>query len=186
MDSTESDLATAWRAVSLGQASEQQRIELAIRTGRSKASAFVPQLRKLLRDEDPEVRFYALQALVLNLKQKDSQMAEVCWRFLEEDPDEDVRSMAIDCLGSIHFGSGDRRAFERLVRVMKDPTQSEYVQQSAYSALFKLAGRPPTEWPGFGVSWRELDKLQIDWAKVAELEDSLDSLNDPELLDDRG
>ena len=175
----EEALAARWREVALGRASEQQKIETASRTGKSKATAFIPQLRELLRDEDPEVRYYALQALVLDLKQKDSEMAGVCWRFLEEDPEKDVRSMAAACLGSIYFGSGDRRVFERLVRVMKDPRQPDYAQRGAYSALFSVAGRHPNEWPGHGVSWREPD-VPIDWAKVAELEDSLDALIEPQ------
>lgn len=171
------ELAPRWRDVGLGRASDQEKIDLACETAEAAATAFIPQLRELLRDADSEVRYYALQALVLDLKQKGSDMAGICWGFLEEDPDEDVRSMATACLGSIYFGSGDRRAFERLVSVMKDPRQSEYVQRRAYSALFSVAGRHPNEWPGLGVSWREPD-VPIEWAKVAELEDSLDALSE--------
>lgn len=172
------ELAHTWREVELGRASAQEKIDLACQTAEAGATRFISQLRELLRDEDSEVRYYALQSLVLDLKQKGSDMASICWELLEEDPDEDVRSMATACLGSIYFGSRDRRVFRKLTTIAKDSKQPEYVRWRAYGALFKIAGRPPSEWPGFRVSWRELDQVQIDWAKVAELEDSLDAVNE--------
>lgn len=173
MSASGQSLAQRWRSVALGKAGSQEKIDLAWESGESKASEFAPQLRHLLRDHNEEVRYYALQALVLELREHDPEIQEVCWRLLEEDGDDDVRSMAARCLGRILSGSGDRETFSRLVQILKDQSQPSRVQRSAYEALFDLAGRPPREWPSLQVSWRRLHEMEIDWAKVAELEDSI-------------
>ncbi|MGD2114649.1 MAG: HEAT repeat domain-containing protein [Acidobacteriota bacterium] len=175
MSASEQSLAQRWRSVALGKAGSQEKIDLAWETGESKSTEFAPELRRLLEDDDEEVRYYTLQSLVLQLHEHDSDIQQVCWRLLETDDDDDVRSMAATCLGRIYSGSGDLRVFSRLVEVLKDQNQSGGVQRSAYEALFDLAGRPPREWPSLQVSWRRLHEMEIDWAKVAELEDSINA-----------
>lgn len=166
---TKKQLESLWDGLTNVSASTQAKIDLAVRTGESRISTFRPQLRGLLTDRDPQVRYYALQALVIDLHDHDPEVIQACWSFLACDPDEDVRSMAATCLGSIHFASGDRQTFDRLVEVLEQTRQSPNVRLSTYVALFQVAGRKPEEWPGFRVPWRQLKDIQVDWQKVAEL-----------------
>lgn len=167
------ELAELWRRVQLGRASEQERIDSAFLTGDQKARAFLPQLKALLRDESEMVRYFTLQALVLDLKEKTPEMAEWCWRLLETDPEEDVRSMAATCLSSIYFGKKRKDVFARFARILRSEEESGYVKGSVYSALHKLAGLPPREWPGLWEPRKVFEESDIDWGKVAALEDMM-------------
>ena len=100
-------------------------------------------------------------------------MRDICWNLLREDSDEDVRAMAATCLGSIYLGARSVNAFRQLVRELKNPRQPPSVKDSLYTALFKVAGRPPLEWPGLQSPWKALKESYIDWDKVAWLEDQL-------------
>jgi hypothetical protein len=162
-----------WRRIDLGTAEEQEKIDGAVLAGESHDSAFVPRLLSLLTDQSGQARYYALQSLVLDLKQKDDEVRDLCWNLLGKDSDEDVRAMAATCLGSIYLGTRSANAFHQLVRELKDPHQPSSVKGSLYTALFKVAGRPPLEWPGLQSPWKTFKESGIDWDKVAWLEDQL-------------
>ncbi|MFY9824614.1 MAG: hypothetical protein WAM82_24770 [Thermoanaerobaculia bacterium] len=97
-------------------------------------------------------------------------MRERCWQLLREDPDEDVRAMAAACLGSQYFGTKSRQVFRRLVQELKQPEQP---LETIYRALFKLAGAPPSQWPAHLPLGRIFQESDIDWAKIAWLEDQM-------------
>jgi HEAT repeats len=170
---TSQDLAALWRKIQLAQASEQERIDAAFLTGDQHAHAFLPQVKNLLHDDAEMVRYFALQALVLDLKEKTPQAADVAWRLLETDPSEDVRSMAATCLSSIYFGQKRRDIFDRFAKILRNDREGGHVKGSVYSALHQLAGLPPREWPGLWGPRKVFEESDIDWGTVAALEDTM-------------
>jgi hypothetical protein len=163
-----------WRKIALGLASDQEKIDAAVLTGQRGDRKYVPRLLLLLGDPDGEVRYYALQTLVIDLKQFDKAVEERSWKALCEDQDEDVRSMAATCLGKIYFNSRSRSVFIRLLDQLKAPGQPDSAKGLIYSALFKVAGRPPSEWPGLLSPRKVFERSDIDWNKVAWLEDQME------------
>lgn len=159
-----------WRRTKEGIATERERTEAAFLAGELRDVAATPQLVALLDDDAAQVRYYALQALVLDLHVRDTTMAESCWRLLTNDPDDDVRSMATTCIGNIYFGSRRKVVFQRVVELLKSDTLSDFVKGGLYSALFKLAGLPPREWPGLWSPRKVFEESDVDWTKIAELE----------------
>ena len=164
-----------WRRVTLGLADAQEKIEASWLAGESRETKYIEPLVKLLNDDEEQVRYFALQALVLDLQQIDKRAADLCWRLLNEDPDIDVRSMAATCLGKILFNSWSLENFHKLVDQLKGPGQTPHVKGAIYDALFKVAGRPPSEWPRGQLGRREFEESDIDWAKVIWLEDLIRS-----------
>lgn len=162
-----------WKLLDAGRSTPQDRIDAVCLAGTLRDSSAIPRVWRLTRDEDEEVRYYALQTLVLDLKVKTSEAADLCWRLLEKDPDEDVQSMAAACLGSIFFGTDRVDVFQRLRRHLAGEAMPLLVKGTIYSALFKLAGRPPSEWPSLTGPRKVFEEADIDWQKVAELEDEV-------------
>lgn len=167
-------LSELWRRIGLGIAEEQEKIEVASLSGKSKDSRYIPRLLQLLTDKDEQVRYYALQSLVFDLQQTDKVMEDHCWRLLREDPDEDVRAMAAAGLGKIYFASLLPEAFRQLLAELKNPYQSVSVKGSIYGTLFKVAARPPSEWPGLHGPRKVFEESDIDWEKLAWLEDQME------------
>lgn len=167
------DMAKGWQYLAAGSLSEQEKIDLVVSTGRKHARQFTEQVRALLDDQSNLVRYYALQTLVIDLKAHGPEVETTCWSYLENDPDEDMRSMAATCLGSLKAGTGEARSFHRLVSRLRGHEPSAHVRRRIYSALFQLSGKPPSEWPEFGISWRDLDKIEIDWEKIKGFEQDL-------------
>ncbi len=162
-----------WKLVDSGRSSSQDRIDAVTLAGRLGDRAAVPRVWRLTADEDEEVRYYALQTLVLDLRAKTGETADLCWRLLERDRDEDVQSMAAACLGSIFLGTNRVDVFQRLAEKLRSRSVSGFVKSSIYGALFSLAGRPPAEWPNLMGPRRVFDETHIDRQKVAELEDEV-------------
>jgi len=162
-----------WRRIDSGLADEQEKIDTAVRSGESKQERYIPLLVRLLDDEASQVRYYALQSLVLDLRQKDSFMEARCWQLLKEDPGEEVRGMAAACLGSIYLNKRSAHVFRQLLGELEGMSQSPVVKASIYTSLFKLAGRPPMEWPGLKGPARVFDEGDIDWEKIAWLQDQM-------------
>lgn len=175
MKGKEDALNELWKKVTLGVAREQERIDAAFLSGENKDNGSIPRLLRLLGDDAALVRYYALQSLILDLEQKDDVMRERCWKILREDPDEFVRMMAGTCLGNIYFAVKSRRVFAMFVRELKNPKQPWGAKDLIYSALFKLAGRPPLEWPGDSGPRKAFEESDIDWEKVAWLEDQMEN-----------
>ena len=162
-----------WKLVDSGRSSPQDRIDAATLAGKLGDRSAIPRVWRLMADEDEEVRYYGLQTLVLDLKAKTGETADLCWRLLERDRDEDVQSMAAACLGSIFLGTNRVDVFQRLAEKLRSSSISGFVKGSIYGALFSLAGRPPAEWPNLTGPRRVFQETDIDWQKVAELEDEV-------------
>ncbi len=82
--------------------------------------------------------------------------------------------MAATCLGSMYFGTSSHAAFSQLLYELKSPEQPTGAKSMLYSALFNVAGRPPREWPGLHPPWKAFKESDIDWEKVAWLEDQME------------
>jgi hypothetical protein len=164
-----------WQMIDQGLAGDQEKVDAAALAGKSRDPRHAPRLHRLLDDEDEQVRYYALSSLVLNLQQKDAAMEKRCWKLLQQDPDEDVRGMAAACLGSIYFGTLSARIFRQFLEELKSPEQPLRVKDTIYSTLFQIAGRPPLEWPGAQLPWKVFEESDIDWEKIAQLEDQMEN-----------
>jgi hypothetical protein len=169
MAANENDLEGMWGQIALGKASEQQKIDAAWETGRARASRYRGAVEKLLEDPEGQVRYYALQCLILDLQQTDNDIQARCWQLLRTDPDEDVRAMASACLGGIFQGSRSTEAFSLLEAELRSPAHSEYVKGAIFTSLFGVVGRPAAEWPGLLDSARTFSGSEVEWARVASL-----------------
>lgn len=130
----------------------------------------VALVRLLADDPDEIVRYNALCSLVLKLGHRTADVHELCWRRLEEDPDGDVRRMALSCLSSIHFGDNDLTFFGRLEQILRSVDCPPDLLETAYQAMFEVVGLPPSEWPDPVARGTEPMKPdEIDWMKVAKL-----------------
>lgn len=171
--SDQAKLQELWKVVDAGDSSPQDRIDALALSGRLRERKSIQRVRELTRDDDEEVRSFALQTLVLDLDDKTDESAELCWRLLENDLDEDVQATAATCLGGIFFGTNRVDIFKRLAERLRTDTPTSYVKGAIYGALFRLAGRPPSEWPGLIGPRRVFEESDIDWGRVAELEDAV-------------
>ena len=162
-----------WRKVELREATPDERVDAVCEAGASKDARFLPKVKALFKDEDEQVRYYALQAAVIDLKDKSPEIVKTCWDFIRSDPDDDVRLMATTCLGHIFFNSRDPQLFRRVRSLLDSRDLSAFVKGGLYSMLFKVAGRPPREWPGLFEPRKVFEETDIDWAKLAWLEDQL-------------
>ena len=170
------DLERLWNKIESYLAVVQERIDAAALSGESKDLRYVPKLLYLMDDEDSQVRYFALQSLVLDLQQTDSSMQDLCWSLLRFDSDEDVRRMAAACLGKIFFGTRSNQIFRRLLAELEDPGQPPAVKGAVHRALFQIAGRPPLEWPSLLGPRKVFEEADIDWEKIAWLEDQMNKI----------
>jgi hypothetical protein len=147
-----------------GKASEQEKIDFLFAWKRQGGEGPRSLLEQLAADESWEVRLYALQTMVLDLKIKDQAAADLCWAALEHDPDESVRGMAAGCLGSIFFNSNRKDVARRLKRAFDRPSCDAGIQWSIYDSLLGLVGRPPVGWnvPREEVLHRGPDKDRVE------------------------
>lgn len=173
LDAKRSKLRDLWRRIDAGESTPQDRVDALTLLGGLKDLSFVAKVLTLTSDDDDLVRYFALQTLVLDLGVKTSDVAGICWRFLTDDPDEDVRAMSAACLGSIFFGTRRLDVFRRLKDALQNRFLPSVVGGAIYDALFKLAGRSPTEWPGLVEPRRVFQARDVDWRKIDELEESV-------------
>lgn len=162
-----------WMRLDTGTATPQDRIDALTLAGRLKDQSSAPRVWRLTCDDDELVRYFAIQTLVLDLDVKTADAAELCWRLLDGDPDEDVQGMAATCLGNIFFGSGMFDVFERLKRLLRSTSLPGFVKGSIYRALFSVAGWPPSKWPGLTGPRKVFEETDIDWQKIDQLERSV-------------
>lgn len=164
-----------WARIRSGQATPQEKVDAASKAAESGDLAAIADVRRLVDDEDALVRYFSLQALVLEYGLKSSSTADLCWRLVANDPDQEVRAMAASCLGSLFFASRLREVFHGLKGLLRTAATPPRVKGALYRSLFQVVGRPPTEWPGIdtAASRKEFEESDIDWAAVTGLEAEL-------------
>jgi len=151
---------------STGEAQAEERLRLAVVAGELRDAGTINIVLSLIEDPDEQVRWYAVNSL---LKIDRSSSVHIFWDIFEKDPDEDVRSMAIACIGNSMIGSLDKSTFMRLKAALSRE-RSPLLKGSVYDSMLMVAAVQPSEWSLSKVSWRDLDKFEVDWAKVEELE----------------
>ncbi len=130
-----------------GLASSQEKIDfLFLLADVSRDQAPRSVVEALTTDLDEEVRLYALQTLVLDLKFKDEQSAELCWQALDRDPDDLVRGMGAACLGSIFFGSFRDDIVRRLREYFVLEGKYPGLQWALLDSMRALVGLSPESW----------------------------------------
>lgn len=168
----EPDLDKLWQKVDAGSATEQERVDAAVGSGKLERTSDVERLRNLLSDGAAEVRYFVFSSLILRLGDRSAATEAAAWSAIESDSDEDVRGMAATCVASILAECPSQKGFGRLVAALK-ATRNKRERESLYRALFIAARRSPQEWPGVLGSWRDSSEIEIDWTLVAELEDQV-------------
>jgi hypothetical protein len=127
-----------------------------------------------VRDEADNVRYFSLHALVHGLGERTPEMADICWRILSSDSDESVRHVAASGLGRIYFGQKRKDIFRRLADQLRSKEQTGHMKGGVYNAMHELAGCPPSEWPLAKFPRRVFEDSDIDWTRVAALEDAME------------
>ncbi len=179
METNVEELKRIAREINKGTATADDKVAFAAAAGAMVAREWLPTVRGLLLDPEPEVRKYAFQAVVLDFDIKDGEMLGLCRQRLLEDEDEDVRSMAATCLGSIGWNSRNSQLFGLLEQKLEDEAEEPWVRGSVYNALLSVMGVPPQDgW--FGVDLRvravfdptrDIDRDKLNSLKV-QLEDT--------------
>jgi HEAT repeat protein len=171
MEMREAQLELLWRNIADGAAPVQSKIDAAWVTGEMRAVKFIPCVEELLLDESEEVRYYALQCLVLDLHQVEHEAT--CWRFLRDDSSDDVRALAAACIGSIYEHSFAKATFDSLESELHSASQSPEVKGSVRTALRTITGLVPTD-PASLSSWtRPFGGAKDEWAEIQALRERL-------------
>lgn len=118
---------------------------------------------RYLDNLDPKLRCAAL-CLITNHWGANQQFADKCESIVQQDADQEVRGVALSCLGSYYSGSSDRRIGQLLADKVSDETEPEMVRQAAYLALFEFRKLPIDSWPRLS-SFRF--PADVDWFFVA-------------------
>ena len=134
------------RRVMTSTASEQEKIDFLCAWGRQGGEGPRSLLEELAADDSWEVRYYALQTMVLDLGITDQAAADLCWAALENDPDDSVKGMAAACLGNVFFNSYRGDVAHRLKRALDHASYDTGIRWSIYDSLLGLVGRPPVGW----------------------------------------
>lgn len=145
----------------------KQKIDLVNSISRNHERERVPELEAMLEDRCALVREAALQALVLDLGQ--SHLESRCWQILEDDEDEEVRAMAVNCIGSIHHNSRDSDIMSRLYEMMKNDNISTRIKAALYPAFLRVSGLSLLEWLDAVSGQGEFSEGSIDWSLVEKL-----------------
>ncbi len=165
-----------WQRVAKRIASDEERAHAARLASQVGQEADRPRLWALLEDSCSDVRDYSLKALAVQLADVSFQLEERCWKLLIYDPSEDVRARAARCLGRILWQRPSSVSFSQLVTQLKSPRESTVTKAAIYDSLFLIAHRPPGEWPGLSGPTRGFRNEDIDWNRVAYLEDQIRDL----------
>lgn len=134
----------------------------------------IPALLEALEDSCEEVRYAALFGLIHDLHKRDAEIEALCFQMMLSDSDSAVQQLAASSIGTINQGSRARELFHRLVGLLKSPELPEAAAQGAYWSLFVIAGTHPDLWPRSVRSGDLYVNPEIDWSKIAWLEDQLE------------
>jgi hypothetical protein len=90
-----------------------------------------------LQHPDPRARLGAI-ALVRDYWKPPADFAQLCEKLAREDPDLDVRCIALNSLISIYYGTWDVRIGRWLAGIVLDETEPLLFRKLAYCMLFSL------------------------------------------------
>jgi len=116
----------------------------------------------ILADPNPKRRLAALEILLHHWK-PDPKLAAACEKMVFDDPDGQVRVVALFALGICYNGSLDFRIGKLLASIVNDAAQPENFRKAAYTGLFHVRGLPVQSWPDPTTFRPDRD---VDWAFV--------------------
>lgn len=99
-----------------------------------------------LKHPDFKVRFVALNLLCSHWK-PDQNFAKTCECMAFNDPDLQIRGVALSALGTCYRGTNDSRVGKLLAAIVHDEQEPASIRSSAYLALFSVPGLI-ADWPG--------------------------------------
>lgn len=134
--------------------------------GEGNAQSTRPLVERYLTHEDPTVRYNALSALILDWGLEDHRAT--CIRMMHEDPDDDNRSLAIACLGSLDRATHNPDTLRLLLEVFLNGAQDKYIRRSAYSAILNVVGVPRDQRPPSAREWNW--DTDINWKLINDLQ----------------
>ena len=103
-----------------------------------------PTVELFLSSADPQLRYIALNVLVLHWNMPTYQ--HECLRMLDSDPDEDVRRLAARCVGTLFSDTRSADALSALLKVIVNDGIDADIRAAAYTSLLEVLGAPPSEW----------------------------------------
>ena len=159
--------------IETGSADSQEKIDatyLLVQLDGAKAFKIV---RNLVEDVDGNVRYFALQVLVMDMDIVNKEAENLCWKLLAADPDEGVRGIAAACLGKILYSSGNANAFARLKVLLENSDESNYVKKSIVDTMIELTGKLPPDWLGPMRQRPDFSRFEVDWNMIDNMEKSL-------------
>lgn len=120
-------------------------------------------IERLLTNEDPELRWVALEVLTRHLQLLEHLQAAM--EFLKSEPDEDNRMRGALGILDLLRGTGDADGLRALARVVRDPNEDIHVRQASYRAMRGIFRYDPAEQSE--LSRRDLNfDTDIDWGFV--------------------
>lgn len=124
---------------------------------------------ELLRHCDRNVRLAALGVISFVWR---PNAEDPCVTVLEilavEDPDAEVRSVALCALGACYRGTSEPRLKRLLADLVADEAQPTTARRCAYQALCAIDGRQMPSWPGLFADPPSMLRIpdDVDWAFV--------------------
>lgn len=119
-----------------------------------------------LDEADPNKRVAGLSSLVDRLGPA-PWLLQKCEQLAFADPDQEVRDVALGCLGSLCHGTHDQKLGEKFAAIVGCESERPERRYLAYNNLFRLRGDSWDSWPVLTkpwVSFRFPD--DVDWALV--------------------
>lgn len=122
---------------------------------------------KFLKSQSGLIRYNTLRLLVLIWGQY--QIEVICKEIANDDADDDVRSMAIACIGVINSNIQKQPTIKWLVSLLNSKTEEIFLKHSTYRALLNIIGVPSGKWPRLSYDQKEFEN-QVDWVLIKLLE----------------
>ena len=99
-----------------------------------------------LADKDSKRRLVSLSVLIHHWK-PDRNLAVVAEKLAFDDPDPEVREVALLAVGAYYATTADKRISALLAEATSDTTRPERLRKAAYLALFQVSNLPIQSWP---------------------------------------
>jgi hypothetical protein len=142
---------------------EGDRYELLHRFGNAAFVEARPTVESFLVNPDPELRYIALNVLVLHWGL--TEHVDTCVTLAARDPDADVRRLATSCVGTLSRNTRSPDVLRLLLGLFADEGQRWDLRDASYSAILQVLGVPPAELPGAAkLHW----PTDINWSRIRE------------------
>lgn len=119
------------------------------------------RVASFLSSNNPELRKIALMVLIQHWGLK--KYLDQCQYLIDNDPNSDVRHIAVSCLGDLLRESKNKLILIKLREIVQNSNEHWMVRQSALDGIMRALGRPLEERPNISVDY-DLDL--INWEDI--------------------